>query len=298
VFLQALRLISIVRLGVLFALLWIPAAVAFLAVGGIPPIRRTIFGVLTVVTAVGSAHTLNDVFDRNIDRLNRRTRGRPLAAGTLSPRTVLIFSCVLGVLSMFFASFLNRVCLGLLISGLAASVLYSALLKRTLWGFLLPALATVPFVLGAWAVYRPSEILHPVPLLIAFIGLCFELQPYWCHTILDIEGDRKGDAKTIPNTYGTRFTGKVMLALYVASFAALIMLWSVAGLSTFYLLVVLFIGSLVLLAYVDFVVRHAPRKARWLFVFSMGYLTIISMCIVGEKTVLSMLRFLRHVQEL
>ena len=200
-FLHMLRLISIVRPGIVLALLWTPAAVAFLAAGGIPPIRRTIFGVLTAVAAIGSAHTLNDFFDRDIDRLNRRTRRRPLAAGTIAPRTVLIFSCVLGILGLGFASLLNRVCLSLLILGLAASVLYSAVLKRTLWGFLVPALATVLFVLGAWAAYRPSEILHPIPLLVAFTGFCFELQPYWCHTILDVEGDRKGRARTIPNTY-------------------------------------------------------------------------------------------------
>lgn len=298
VFLQFLRLVSLMRLGVLFALLWMPAAVAFLAAEGIPPIRETVFGILTAVAAVGSVHTLNDFFDRDIDRLNRRTRRRPLAARRVAPHTVLIFSCVLGVLSLGFASLLNRVCLGLLAIGLTASVLYSAMLKRMLWGFLVPALATVPFVLGAWASYRPSEVLHPIPWLVAFIGVCFELQPYWCHTILDVEGDRKGRAKTIPNTYGTRFTGTVMLALYIVSLAALIMLWSIAGLSTFYLMGVLFAGGLVLLAYVDFVVRHVPGKARWLFVFSMGYITMISMCIVAEKTMVSLLRFVQHVQEL
>jgi len=54
----------------------------------------------------------------------------------------------------------------------------------------------------------------------------------------------------------------------------------------------------VLVAYVDFVVRHAPKKARWLFVFAMGYITIVSMWIVGEKTLFSLLRFLQRVQEL
>ena len=89
-----------------------------------------------------------------------------------------------------------------------------------------------------------------------------------------------------------------MLALYVVSVADLIVLWSVAGLSTIYLAMVLLIGVLVLAAYVDFVVRHVPKKARWLFVFAMGYVTIVSIWIVGEKTLFSLLRFLQRVQEL
>src|SRR4029079_15834424 len=47
----------------------------------------------------GSASALTCVVDADIDALMRRTRSRPLAKHTVTPRAALIFGIVLGVLA-------------------------------------------------------------------------------------------------------------------------------------------------------------------------------------------------------
>src|SRR5579871_3812497 len=47
--------------------------------------------------AAGGANTLNQYIDRDIDGLMARTKRRPLPAGSLSPRQVLLFGVLLSV---------------------------------------------------------------------------------------------------------------------------------------------------------------------------------------------------------
>ena len=49
--------------------------------------------------AAGSANALNCVVDADIDAVMRRTRSRPLARHTVTPRAALVFGIVLGVLA-------------------------------------------------------------------------------------------------------------------------------------------------------------------------------------------------------
>lgn len=52
----------------------------------------------------GAGCTINDLWDRDLDKLVERTRGRPLASGAISPFQALVFlggqlSCGLAVLT-------------------------------------------------------------------------------------------------------------------------------------------------------------------------------------------------------
>lgn len=293
---RVVGLVMITRPLIVASILFTPGATAFLAVDGIPLPGRTLLGMVVAVTAIAGAHVFNDYCDRRLDALNDRTRGRPLVREWIRPRVALLYAIVLLSLSATVSYLINATCFGILGVGLVLIVLYSAKLKRTLLGFLLPAFGAALLPLGAWAVYRPETTFSLIPLCIAAVGFCFELQPYWCQSILDRDGDQRWGADTLLTRYGTRCIARMMLASYVLSFAGLIFLYLISELDILYLSVVLLFGIGVLIGFLDFGRHPRPEKAKWLFVFSMGYITLVSMAIMLETTIRSVLRYLAYVR--
>ena len=275
-------LIELLRPKVLSAILLTPIATAFLAVRGIPPIKESILLLCMMITSIGAAHSFNDYHDRDIDAINKRTKDRPIVTGAVSPKTALIYSKVLMILSVIFAFLLNETVFILALIGILMIVSYSKKLKRTRIGFIPPAIGSALLPLGAWAAYDPVNVLSITPILIAIIGFCFELQPYWCDTISDIKGDRERNAYTIPVYYGSKATSRIMLLMYVIAFSCLLYLYQVANLGTLYLGATLVGGIFVLFGFIDFTVKHKPEKAGGLFNMAMGYISVISVVIILE----------------
>jgi protoheme IX farnesyltransferase len=126
----------------------------FLAYRGLPSLAVTAIVVFGGALAAGSANALNCYIDRDIDEVMRRTKSRPLATHTVSPRSALIFGLVIGAISVaLFAATTNLLAAGLTFGAIAYYVLiYTLLLKRhtsqsTLWGGICGAAP----VLIAWA---------------------------------------------------------------------------------------------------------------------------------------------------
>ena len=71
----------------------------FAAQREVPPLTLILATLVGGSLAAGSANALNCVVDADIDALMRRTRSRPLAKHTVTPRAALIFGIVLGVLA-------------------------------------------------------------------------------------------------------------------------------------------------------------------------------------------------------
>jgi protoheme IX farnesyltransferase len=53
--------------------------------------------VLSVALIVASGCVVNNIIDRDIDGLMKRTRNRPMVTGRITVRTALVYACVLGV---------------------------------------------------------------------------------------------------------------------------------------------------------------------------------------------------------
>ena len=235
-----------------------------------------------LITAIGSAHVFNDYFDRDIDALNKRTKDRPLVTGSVASKTALVYSIILMIASVIFAASLNLTEIILILIGIVMIISYSIKLKRTRIGFIPPAIGSALLPLGAWAAYDPANVLTTTPLLIAIIGFCFELQPYWCDTISDIEGDRERNAYTLPVYYGSKATSRIMFGMFLLSFVCLLYLYQVAELGIMYLGITLGLGIVVFIGFLDFMLNHRPEKAGRLFNMTMGYISLISVVIILE----------------
>ncbi|MHB8243130.1 MAG: decaprenyl-phosphate phosphoribosyltransferase, partial [Solirubrobacteraceae bacterium] len=122
-----------------------------------PLVAAQVAGAFVVLCLLSSAtYLVNDVRDREQDRLHPRKRLRPIAAGELSPAAALRYAAVLAVVGVGGASAI-RPSFGLVALGyLALTASYSLLLRRV---FILDIVAIAAgFVLRAFAGGVASDI--------------------------------------------------------------------------------------------------------------------------------------------
>ena len=86
------QLLALCKLRVVYLIVFTAVVGMFLAVPGWPPLSALIAGTLGIGLAASSAAAINHLLDRRIDAKMSRTRHRPLPAGQLSTREVLVFA--------------------------------------------------------------------------------------------------------------------------------------------------------------------------------------------------------------
>src|SRR6058998_2432823 len=119
------------RIVLLLVITTIPAMI--LADGGLPSPWLILATVLGGSVVAGGANALNMYFDRDIDELMLRTRGRPVPAGQIEPEKAALFGLALGVLGFAFLQVsVNLLAASLTIAAFAFYVVvYTLILKRS-----------------------------------------------------------------------------------------------------------------------------------------------------------------------
>jgi protoheme IX farnesyltransferase len=138
-----------------------------LAADGLPAWGTTLATLVGGSLAAGSANTLNQVADRDIDAVMRRTRGRPIVTGEIGPRAALLFGIGLGIAAVAVLwAFTTALAAVLAVAAiLFYAVVYTLLLKRhtsqnIVWG---GAAGFMPVLIG-WAAVTGSLAWAPVVL--------------------------------------------------------------------------------------------------------------------------------------
>lgn len=147
---------------------------------GFPPVWLMVSTIVGGAMAAGASGAFNCYIDRDMDKLMKRTKGRPLVTGDLTPKEALIFSWTMAIASLLVLWVgTNPLTTAL---GLAAIllyvVLYTMILKRRtaqniVWG----GIAGCMPVLIAWAAVKETI---EWPAVILFLVIFLWTPPhYW-----------------------------------------------------------------------------------------------------------------------
>lgn len=179
----------------------------FLATPGLPPWHAVLAGSLGIWLAASSAAAINHLLDRRIDAVMVRTRDRPLPSGHLRESQVLIFSIVLGLLSMvILVLFVNTLTAVLTFASLIAyAIIYTAWLKRATPQNIVigGAAGAAPPVLGWTAV---TGTVDPHALLLFLIIFVWTPPHFWALAIHRRDDYAAVDIPMLPVTHGIPFT--------------------------------------------------------------------------------------------
>jgi protoheme IX farnesyltransferase len=231
------------RIVMLVVLTGVPALL--MASPGLPP-PALFWGIsLGIVLAAASAASFNHYFDRDIDKLMRRTASRPLPAGILPPAAAVVLGLVLGALATATLLVFGNP-LAALIG--VASILYYALFytvwlkRRTPQNIVIGGGAGASAPLIAWAAVTGT--IGVPALLLAAIVFMWTPPHFWALSLYRREDYARAGIPMLPVTHGEPETRRQILVYTIALVPVTVLLWPLGVAGWRYGLAAILLGAL------------------------------------------------------
>jgi len=170
------------------------------------PVMDIIWGVGTLVMVNAASNTINQVYDLEIDRINKPRR--PIPMGIITPDEALSLSWILYLITLWrAATFANGAFATIVLVLMLFTILYSvppARLKKRLWisnlSIALPR-GLLGFVAG-WSIL--GNPFNPLPWFLGLISFLFLIGATTTKDFTDSPGDRKFGIRTLPVVFGVK----------------------------------------------------------------------------------------------
>src|SRR5580658_9947424 len=255
---------------------------------GLPPLWLMAATLAGGALAAGGANAINMVVDRDIDRLMKRTKNRPLVTGAMTPRAALVFALMLEV-----AAFVELwLAVNLLSAVLAISATLFYVFVYTLWlkrrssqNIVIGGAAGAVPVLVGWAAV--TDRLAWAPVVLFAIIFIWTPPHFWSLAVRYKEDYAAADVPMLPVVASMKRTTTEIVYYTVALVAVSFLFGPVAHLGWIYMVsaAVLGAGFLYLvtrlwsLAQSD---QATGRDAMRVFGYSITYLTVLFVAMAGD----------------
>jgi len=214
-----------------------------------------LLGFVTAFSLTATSMVINDFYDREIDAINEPNR--PIPRGDVSPKEALIFALVLSLVGLIAAFKTNLPSIVVAVIAWIISITYITKGKGTgLPGnFLVSATVVIPFIYGGLAV---GQIETSTLLFVAIVFLSNTAREV-TKGIVDVEGDKSHNIKTIAVNYGER-TAAVTAAVFSFLAVSLSLLPWMLGLVSDWFIPPVILTDLGLIASAILLLRNYSRK--------------------------------------
>lgn len=275
--------VSLTKPRVMELLLVVTVPAMILAQGGFPNLWLVLATLLGGAMSAGSAGAFNCYIDRDMDRKMKRTKNRPLVTGEISDRNALVFSWVLGALSVVWLYFTTTWLAAALSVGAIFFyvVVYTILLKRhseqnIIWGGIA---GCFPVLIG-WAAVTGSL---DWPAWVFFLVIFLWTPPHYWPLSMRYREDYAAAGVPMLGVVRGRATVGLQIILYAwATVASSLLLLPAAGIGWIYAVVaVLSGGYFILQAHRLYgnAIRGQEGKPMQVFHGSITYLSVLSLAI-------------------
>ena len=186
-------------------------------------------GFLTGFMLTASSMAINDYYDREIDAVNEPNR--PIPSGLIKPEDALVFAIILAVIGVIAASLINTLCLLTAVVSWIISVVYATSGKRTglLGNFLVSTCVAIPFIYGSIVVVGTVK---SNVLIFASMAFLSNTGREITKGIVDVQGDRMKNVKTLAVRYGEKTAAVIAVLFYLAAVSLTPLPW-LLGLTSF-----------------------------------------------------------------
>jgi geranylgeranylglycerol-phosphate geranylgeranyltransferase len=231
---------------------------------------------LTFFTALfleASTFALNDYYDLEIDRINKRT-DRPLVRGDISPKTALYSFFILFPLGLVCSFFVNTTCFIIALITALLSVLYDAKMKKIklMGNFYIAYIMAIPFIFGGAAVLENNvfsfEKINPAIYTIALIAFLAGSGREIMKDVMDFEGDKVQGVRSFPKYIGLRSSNILAALFYIAAIVLSFLPYSLSNYelyyqNSYYLLLVFITDAMLLTTSLHLIFKKQPRLAMY-----------------------------------
>jgi protoheme IX farnesyltransferase len=246
--------------------------------GGLPPVGVSLLTALGLFLSCGGANAVNMWYDRDIDQVMARTRGRPIPMGRVRPETALALG-----FAMEAASFLllwrtvNSLTAWLALAGFVYYVfIYTMWLKRrTPQNIVIGGGAGAFPPLVGWAAATGQIGLAAI---LMFLIILFWTPPHvWALALFKQDDYRRAGIPMMPVVRGELATKWQSLAYTIVLLVSSLLLYWTKVVGPYYFVAAWVLG-LVFIAYVLTQFREQAPEVKWArrtFHFSLLYLTVL-----------------------
>ncbi|RAK23229.1 protoheme IX farnesyltransferase [Anoxybacillus vitaminiphilus] len=276
-------LLAVVKIGIVnsnlittFTGLWL--ALHFMGKGFLDNLHIVFFALFGSALIIAGSCSLNNYIDRDIDHLMERTKSRPTVTGRMEPKRVLwlgIFLVMIGTLSLLMTT-VTAAIIGLI--GVFTYVfLYTMWSKRnnTLNTVIGSVSGAVPPVIGWTAV---DSNFHVVPLVLFLLMFIWQPPHFLALAMKRAEEYRAAGIPMLPVVHGFGITKRQMV-VWVACLLPLPFYLFSLGIPFLVIATLLNIGWLAL-GLAGFKMKDDLKWAKWMFIYSLNYLTILFVAMV------------------
>ncbi|GAB3122940.1 heme o synthase [Glaciibacter psychrotolerans] len=275
--------VALTKPRVVELLLVVTAPTMILAKQGLPDFWLVLATLIGGACSAGSAGAFNCYFDRDIDRVMKRTKGRPLVTGELTDRQALVFAWALGIFSIgWLWLFTNLLAAALSLGAILLYVVfYTLILKRRtaqniVWG---GVAGCMPVLIG-WAAV--TNDLSWTPFILFAIIFLWTPPHYWP---LSMKYRADYQAAGVPMLAVVR--GRVQVGLQVilyawATVACSLLLIPIADMGVVYTAVALVTGGWFVYEthrLYNLAIRHEHVSPMRVFHGSIAYLTLLFLAV-------------------
>ena len=259
----------------------------FLAPADIHPLLFVV-SLFAIAAGAGASGAINQWYDRDIDAVMERTRGRPVPSGAVEPAEALSFGLVISTLSVLLLGLASN----WLAAGLLAftiffyGVVYTIWLKRSTPQNIVigGAAGALPPVIG-WAAVTGSLSIEP---LILFAVIFMWTPPhFWALALFRNDDYMRANVPMMPVVAGEAETRRQIL-IYAILLAPLALAPALVGMTSMvYGIVVAALGiNFIRLSWVLYR-RPDDAAAKRLFAFSILYLFLLFLGLVIDRLLVS-----------
>lgn len=229
--------------------------------------------IITLSLGAGAAGAINMWYDRDIDAIMKRTRGRPVPAGRVESSEALSFALVMTVLSVLTMGIaLNWVAAGILaFATFFYAVIYTMWLKRSTPQNIVigGAAGAFPPMIG-WACITGDVTI--LPLLLFAIIFLWTPPHFWALSLFASDDYKNANIPMLPTVAGAAATKRQML-LYTLVLLPVTVLPSMLGLAGWtYGTAALILGLFFVFTALRVLKDDTLKSARLMFGYSVFYL--------------------------
>lgn len=200
-----------------------------------PAWTSLVYGFITGFALTAASMTINDYYDRKIDAINEPKR--PIPTGLIKPQEALGFALILTAIG-FLASFLTKpvypLCFATAVIAWIVFVVYTTVGKRSgLPGnFLVSACVAIPFIYGSIAMTSEVKMNVLLSALMVFFSITGR---EITKGIVDVEGDKTQNVKTLAVRYGNENAAYAAAFFYLVAVSLSPLPWFMGLVSIWYI---------------------------------------------------------------
>lgn len=187
---------------------------------------------------MGGACVFNNLYDRDIDQMMKRTKNRPTVNGLITARSGIIYGICLTIIGFgLLAVFVNWLCVAIgAIGFLDYALIYTYFKRRTYHATLIGSVSGATPIVGGYVAYAGH--LDLVALLIGLMMLFWQMPHFYAIALFRAKEYEKAKVPVLPLIKGLPATVEYIVVYSVLFVLAVVSLYFITSLHVYYLLLV------------------------------------------------------------